>query len=80
MSIIHYKNESRVLTFFYYLTLSFLLFYILKHILLRLGAITPVFGDPSEIILICWFDAQEIFNMNYYQWQLCMLLNVVYAA
>ncbi len=56
---------------------AFLPLYILKHILLRLGAITPVFGDPSEIILICWFDAQEIFNINYYQWQLFMLLNVV---
>ncbi len=23
--------------------------------------ITPVFSDPSEIILICWFAAQETF-------------------
>ncbi len=32
--------------------------------ILVIPAITPVFSvsrDPSEIILICWYDAQETF-------------------
>ncbi len=50
-----------------------------------LAPITSVSHDPSEIILICWFGAQDTFIVNiiyyyyiYYYYYITLLLHHIY--
>ncbi len=58
---------SNLFTFYYNFTLLFFFFYIFKYNLWWQSWISALLlqslasYDPSEIILICWFAAQEIF-------------------
>ncbi len=42
-----------------------------------LAGITPVTHDPSEIILRCWFAAQEMYNFKYQEFSIINVYTIV---